>query len=375
MNYRLLLFVLVLFSACKTTSISTDQTTAYIGTYTRAEGHVNGQAQGIYSVSVDPVTGKMSNTQPIATLTNPSFLKKSADGKFVYAVSELAQDDEPTGFIHAFRVGGKKLTEISKLPTDGKAPCHVEIDKTGQFVIASNYVGGVAKMYRIVADGSLTVTDKFAISDAVRDGVPSWLHSANISPDNRLVAIADKGMDRIWLFMLDVQNGKLIPHDQVYLQTRKGAGPRHAEWSANGKYLYLINELDNTVNVIGYDKGNDRFSILQTITTLPEGFTETSYGADIHLHPNGKFLYGSNRGHNSIAMYKVDTKSGLLESIGHEPTRGTYPRNFAISGNGEFLYAANQNSNSIAVYTIGSSGKLAFTGQNFEIGTPVCVAF
>lgn len=373
MNYRLLLFVLVLVSACKTTSVSTDLTTAYIGTYTRAEGHVNGQAEGIYRVGLNQRTGEVTSPVTVATTTNPSFLRLSANKQYLYAVSELAHADEPTGFIHAFRVGENQLRELNKLPTNGKAPCHVEIDNTGKFVIASNYVGGVATMYRIGNDGMLEEASKFIVAEELKQGKSSWLHSANISPDNKLVAIADKGMDRVWLFKLDLRAGELTPMSAPWVMFEEGDGPRHASWSADGRFLYVINELSNTVKVVAYNRTANTFEIVQTISTLPDGYAETSYCADLHLHPNGRFLYGSNRGHNSIAAFAVDKATGLLTALGQESTRGEFPRNFSIDARGNFLYAANQNSNNVTVYRIGADGKLTFTKQDFTVKTPVCI--
>lgn len=365
--------MLVLVSACKTSSVSTDLTTAYIGTYTRAEGHVNGQAEGIYRVGLNQRTGEMTSPKTVATTTNPSFLGLSPNKKFLYAVSELAHADEPTGFVHAFRVEDDQLIELSKLPTNGQAPCHVEIDKTGKIAIVSNYVGGVATVYRIGNDGRLTETSKFVVPDDLKQGKSSWLHSANISPDNQTVVIADKGMDRIWTFKLDHQAGKLIPLEKPWVSFAEGDGPRHATWSEDGRYLYVINELSNTIKVIGYYRVTSEFDVVQTISTLPEGYAEISYCADLHLHPNGNFLYGSNRGHNSIAMFAVDKVRGTLTALGQESTRGEYPRNFSIDARGNFLYAANQNTSNITVYRIGDNGQLTYTKQDFAVKTPVCI--
>lgn len=385
MNYRYLLFLLVLISACKTakvdqskaTEADANQTIAYVGTYTRSEGHVNGQAEGIYRIGIDKRTGKIGKQETVASTTNPSFLTLSADKQFLYAVSELAHADEPTGFIHAFRIEGNKLTEISKLPTNGQAPCHVEIDQTGKYAVVSNYVGGATTVYRVMDNGELRHGSTWTFDEEILDGKPSWLHSANFSPDNKIVVIADKGSDRIWLFTIDDDGStvNLRAHPRLMIRLAEGAGPRHTQWSADGRFLYVINELSNTVNVIGYDRKRNSFTVLQTITTLPEGYTETSYCADLHLHPNGNFLYGSNRGHNSIAMYAVDKSTGLLISLGQESTRGEYPRNFSIDDRGNFLYAANQNSGNITTYQIGADGKLTFTGEDYKIATPVCIEY
>lgn len=385
MNYRYLFYLpLLLLAACKTPTGSSASTaasdfvkpgevTTYIGTYTRPEGHVNGTAEGIYRVGIDPRTGKLGSKTTVTSTTNPSFLRLMEHKQTLYAVSERAHADEPTGFIHAYRTGTETLTEISKLPTNGQAPCHLAIDKTGDFVIAANYVGGTAAVYRVGQDGQLTAASTWTAPTETTEGKPSRLHSANFSPDNKIVALADKGTDRVWLLTLGRDAGELLPHPQKFVRFDDGDGPRHARWSANGRHLYVINELSNTVKVLGYDRTANRFKTLQTISTLPDGYAGDSFCADLHLHPTGKFLYGSNRGHNSIAMFSVDENTGRLTSLGQEPTRGEYPRNFAVDARGNYLYAANQNSDNITSFRIGEDGRLTFTGENFKIATPVCI--
>lgn len=355
-----------------------DLTTFHIGTYTRPEGHVDGNAAGIYKIQVNESTGEVAEKKLVAELINPSFLTYSPDKKHLYAVSELAHADEPTGFVYAYKIGRDSLEFINRLPTDGQAPCHVSIDQTGKFAFVANYVGGVIKMYHIKADGALVATDKkqFEGSSTHPQQDSPHLHSVIISPDNQLAVAPDKGTDKIWLFSIDHENGQLIPTKQAFLKIQNGAGPRHLVWSKNGKFCYVINELDNTVNVIAYDKTNKTFTSIQAISTLPVDYTGESYCADIRLHPNGNFLYGSNRGHDSIAMYEVDATTGKLTFIGTESTKGAFPRNFRIDKQGKFLYAANQNSRNITSYAIdGATGKLNFTGFDFKIGTPVCIEF
>lgn len=357
---------------------SIDLTTFYIGTYTRPEGHVAGNAEGIYKVQVNESTGEIAKKKLVAELVNPSFLTYSPDKKYMYAVSELAQADEPTGFVYAYKVRKDSLEFINRLPTDGQAPCHVSIDQTGEFAFVANYVGGVVKMYHIEADGALVAADKkqFEGSSTHPQQDSPHLHSVIISPDNQLAVAPDKGTDKIWLFTIDHKNGQLIPTDQAFLKIQDGAGPRHLVWSENGKFCYVINELDNTVNVIAYNKTSKTFESIQVISTLPTDYTGESYCADIRLHPNGQFLYGSNRGHDSIVLYKVDATTGKLTFLSTESTKGTYPRNFRIDSQGKFLYAANQNSRNITSYAIdATTGQLNFTGFDFKIGTPVCIEF
>ncbi|MFK8161368.1 MAG: lactonase family protein [Lewinella sp.] len=375
-----LLFILCSFPTCSV-NLTTDEggdlatVSAYVGSYTRDEGWVNGKGSGVTEIDVRVKTGRILQQRAIADITNASFLVESADERYLYVVSELAREDEPTGFIHVLDIANE-YKEISKIPTDGKAPCHIEVDNTGNYIITTNYVGGVAKMYRRQVDGTLLPTDKKTVTNTMMPGKSSHLHSAQFSPDNNLVAIADLGLDRIMFFRLDAANGKLVAHQQGFAKLVEKAGPRHMTWSANGEFLYVINELNSTINVLGYDKKSDRFTNLQTITTLPTGWTGNNSTADLHLHPNGKFLYGSNRGHNSIAGFLVDQNTGLLTVNGHESTRGDAPRNFSLSPNGRFLYAANQNTSTITVFSLNEkSGQLTYTDQEFVTGTPVCIEF
>ena len=380
------LFLLTIGTACSTQekeqkiphTKSIDLTTFYIGTYTRPEGHVDGNAKGVYKIQVNETTGEIKEKKLITELINPSFLTYSPNKKYLYIVSELAHADEPTGFIYAYKIEQDSLTFINQLPTDGQAPCHVSIDQNGQFAFVANYVGGVIKMYRINAKGALVAIDKQQVegSSTHPQQDSPHLHSVIIAPDNKMAVAPDKGTDKIWLFKIDHENGKLVPTEQAFLKIQDGAGPRHLVWSKNGQFCYVINELDNTVNVIAYDKATQLFTSIQAISTLPQTFTGENYCADIRLHPNGKFLYGSNRGHDSIAMYEVNETTGKLTFIGTESTRGTHPRNFRIDAKGKFLYAANQNSRNITSYAIdATTGKLNFTGFDFKIGTPVCIEF
>lgn len=374
----LLLLTCYLLPGCTlpdTATNSGDLVSAYVGTYTRNEGWVNGKSAGVYQLDTERKTGQITGQRLIAEIVNPSFVVESADEKYLYVVSELAHDDEPTGFLHVLDINNG-YREISRLPTAGQAPCHIETDQTGNFVVASNYVGGNASLYRRQSDGTLVATDRFDVAKDLLPGRSSHLHSAQFAPDNRIVAIADLGFDRVWLFALDATNGKLIPHDQIAVKLADKAGPRHMQWSADGRFLYVINELNSTVNVLGYDRPSDRFTILQTISTLPAGWEGTNSCADLHLHPNGKFLFGSNRGHNSIAGFRIDAGTGLLTAKGQTSTEGETPRNFALSPNGKFLYAANQNSGNVTVFVLNDkSGQLTYTGQSVALGTPVCVEF
>jgi len=352
-----------------------ESATAYVGTFTRDEGWVNGQAKGVYQLDINTADGKITGQKLVATITNPTFLAETADKKHLYVASHLSGNKEPTGYLHVLDVAGG-YREINRVATGGKSTCHVAIDATGNFVMTANYSGGVSQLYRKQADGSLKLADVFKVSDELVPGKKPHFHSAMFSPSNRIVALADLGLDRVWLFTLDQVNGKLIPHDQPFIKLADGAGPRHTTWSADGRFLYVINELNSTVSVLDYAAAEDRFTIGQTINTLPAKFKEKNSCAHVELHPSGDFLYGSNRGHNSIVIYRVDKKTGRLTLLGHQPTEGDFPRGFAVAPTGEYLYAANQNTGDISAHFINQkSGELTFTGQLYDLPTPVFVGF
>jgi len=357
--------------------IISEKLTAYIGTYTRSEGHVDGKAEGIYRVKIDASTGEISQQETVASLINPSFVKLSKDQSYLYTVSELAHEDEPTGFLYNYKITADSLQFVERFPTDNKAPCHIGLDQSGKYIFVTNYVGGIMKVYKRNEDASLTDVQTIQLegSSVHPQQTSPLLHSTKASPNNEYIAVADKGTDKIWLFKIDEEKEQLIPHSQPFVKIQAGAGPRHTVWSANGKFLYVVNELDNTVNVIQYEADDQSFTSIQSVSTLPEDYEETSYCADIHLHPSGNFLYGSNRGHNSIAMYSVDSETGRLTALGLESTRGEFPRNFNISPNGNLLFVANQNTSNITSYRILTDGKLQFLDLDYEIGTPVCIEY
>ena len=350
---------------------SPDTKVAFIGTYTKKEGHVDGKAEGIYSVILDPKTGILKQGKTLAEITNPSFVKTSPDGKYLYAVSELGPKDASSGEIYAYKIlPDNSLKEINSLPTRGLAPCNIEVDPTGEFVFVSNYLGGVVTLYQKQPDGSLQEKQVITLENKEK----SHPHSVTISEDNQTAYVADLGNDRIWIFDFDAEKGKLETHQQAFIALEQGAGPRHFALSRDGDFAYSMNELNSTVSAFKVldDGGLD---LLQSITSLPEDFQGKNSGADIHIHPSGEFLYVSNRGHNSIAAFRVGETSGELESIGFTETKGKTPRNFAIAPGGEFLFVANQDSGNITTFEIDEhSGELKFV-ESLEIATPVCIEF
>ncbi|MBC9796684.1 lactonase family protein [Sinomicrobium weinanense] len=364
--------------APKNTAAPKDASFAFIGTYTRKEGHVDGKAEGVYLLQREGNDGQLKIVTTAAKMTNPSFLAISPDRQNLYAVSEVARENE-TGALHVFALDDfKKPVFLQELPTDAKAPCHVNLDHKGKYVFVANYVGGVVKMYKRDKKGLLSPADTVQLNgsgpDTARQG-ESHPHSVAVSPDDRFIFIPDLGSDKIWIFGIDGEKDRLVPAPGEFAATSPGAGPRHFIFHPEGHYAYVINELNNTIHAYAYDAEEGKLTEIQTINTLPEGFEGQSNTADIHIHPNGKFLYGSNRGHNSIAVYAIDPDSGKLSLVQHESTRGDFPRNFAIHPSGKQLYAANQNSGNIVQFDIDpETGRLSYEGQ-LDVKSPVCITF
>ncbi len=346
--------------------------TAFIGTYTKKEGHVDGRGEGIYTMYQNSDTGALIMGETVAEIINPSFIKISANKKNLYAVSELAPRDGESGFIHSYRINkDNSLEEIGKISTESFAPCYIAEDPTGNFIFVANYVGGVVMMYKKNKDGSLIRNEKITFGDPEN----SHPHSVTISRNGKHVYIADLGHDRIWIFDLNVKKGIIKPNKTPFVQLKEGAGPRHFTIAANGKFAYSINELHSSVSTFKIESAGELFHISDS-SSLPEDFSGKNSAADIHLHPSGNFLYVSNRGHNSIAAFKINIETGILTLLGFTSTEGEIPRNFAVTKDGKYLFAANQNSNNITGFTINQhTGNLKPLGVNLKIKTPVCIEF
>ncbi|MDT0643971.1 lactonase family protein [Zunongwangia sp. F363] len=344
---------------------------AFIGTYTRMEGHVEGKAEGIYTLYQDPESGSLRFGEVVAKITNPSFVRVSEDGKNLYAVTEIGSREGEVGEVYAYSINDNyELEELNKLSTEAGAPAQIAIDQSGKYVFVANYMGGVVMMYRREEDGRLSDHKKIQLENPGQ----SHAHSVNIDEDNEHVYIADLGNDKIWIFDLDAATGSIEPNEQAFVEVEEGAGPRHFTFSKNQEYAYVINELNSSITAFKR-KASGGLEIIQTVSTLPEDFEGENSAADIHLHPNGKFIYGSNRGDNSICAFRVGD-DGKLINIGFYPTNGETPRNFAIAPGGDFLYAANQDSGGISIFKIdGETGELEQELTNFDAKTPVCIEF
>jgi 6-phosphogluconolactonase len=349
----------------------------YIGTYTGET------SKGIYLSRLNPATGALSPAELAVETKNPSFLAIHPNRQFVYAVSEVADaDNKPTGAVSAFAVepGSGKLKLLNHQSSHGAGPCHLVVDAAGKNVLVANYGGGSCAVLPIGGDGKLA-TATAAIQHTGKSVNPGrqegpHAHSINLDPANRFAFVADLGLDKVLVYRFDAARGTLTANDPPAAAVAPGAGPRHYAFHPSGKFAYVINEIANTVTAFTYDAARGALKELQTISTLPEGYKETSHTAEVVVHPSGKFLYGSNRGHDSLAIFAIDPATGKLTARGHQPTGGKTPRNFSIEPSGKWLLAENQGSGTIVVLQVDpQTGGLTPSGHKLEVPSPVCVRF
>lgn len=347
----------------------------YIGTYTKAG------TPGIHCFAMDTKTGKLAALGSTDAGANPTFLAVHPNGKFLYAANETGNAAQNQGGeVSAYAIDRRsgKLTPLNRASSVGAGPCHLVVDAAGKHVLLANYGGGSVAAVAIKEDGSLGQGTAFVqhegSSVTPRQKGPH-AHSINLDKANRYAIAADLGLDKLLVYRFDGSSGKLSPNDPPAASVAPGAGPRHFAFHPSGQVAYVINELNSTVTVFEYDAETGRLTELQTLGTLPEDFSGNSTTAEVVVHPSGKFVYGSNRGHDSIALFRV-RDDGRLESLGHESTGGKTPRNFAIDPSGQFLVAANQGTNNVLVFRIDqSTGKLQRTDVEVEVPSPVCVRF
>jgi len=330
---------------------------------------------GMYVYWLNAETGELLLIETVSGIDNPSFLAISDGQQHVYAVSESAHS---VGAVSAYSLHPEShaLTYQNQQSTEGEAPCHLTVTRSGKHLLAVNYSGGNVCVYPLHADGSIG-----AMSDQVhhygcsihpsRQTGPHP-HSVFLDPAERFALVPDLGLDRIMIYELDTATGTLCVHDEVAVSP--GAGPRHLVFHPSGHYVYVINELASTITVFHYDALLGRLQSVQTVPTLPEGYTGESTCADIHTSPDGRFLYGSNRGHDSIVVYGIEEADGTLSYVEHVLTEGKTPRNFAITPDGAFLLAANQDSDCLVTFRLDrQSGRISTTGKVTQVAKPVCV--
>lgn len=347
---------------------------AYVGGYTDPDR--NGRGEGIYVYRMDPEGGAWEQIQVLGGVVNPSFMALSDDGRFLYAVNG---GDAGGASACAVDPASGKLTLLNSTSVGANNPAYITIGPGGRHVVTANYSGGSVSVVPIRDDGSLDeVSDvrkhegQAGPNKARQDGPHP--HQAFLDPQGRYVLVNDLGLDRTFVYTLE--NGKLVPNDPPSAAARPGAGPRHLDFAPDGRHVYVINELDSTIQLYVYDPARGQLAPVHHVSTLPADFDGKNTTAQVKAHPNGRFVYGSNRGHDSIAIFAVNQTTKRLTPIGWESTQGKTPRNFNLDPPGRFLYAANQDSDTVVTFRVDDqSGMLAPTGQVIQAGSPSCVIF
>ncbi len=352
-----------------------DKLWVFVGTYT------GGNSKGIYRLELDLASGKLTPRGLAVETTNPSFLAIHPSQRFLYAVGEVSNlGGKKGGAVSAFTLDPKtgELTALNQQSSVGAGPCHLVVDRQGRHALVANYGGGSAAVLPIQNDGRLGeatgfVQHKGSSVNPKRQGEPH-AHSINLDADNRFAFVADLGLDKVLIYRFDKTKGTLTPNEPPAVAVAPGAGPRHFAFHPNGRNAYVINELQSTVTALSYDPDRGVLKTLKTVSTLPQGFSGTSHTAEVVVHPSGRFLYGSNRGHNSIAIFAIDPQTGELSPVGHQASQIKTPRNFAIDPTGAYLIVANQDADSLIVFRIDpKTGELTPTGSVAEVPKPVCV--
>jgi len=348
----------------------------FVGTYT------GGSSEGIYAFGFDNQSGEVTGKILAAKSENPSFLVPSPNGRFLYAVNETDRwKGAPGGYLTAFSIGRAdgSLQELNQQSAGGGAPCHLTIDASGRCVLAANYTGGSTVVLPVDPDGSLRprsalIQHRGSSVDASRQKEPH-AHSVNLSPDGRHAYVADLGTDRIYIHRFDPVAGTLTPAVPDSVALAPGSGPRHFAFAPDGRRAFVINEILSTLTGFTADRKTGALAEVDTVTTLPGGPVAGNSTAQVCVHPKGRFVYGSNRGDDSIVVYAVG-KDGRMTFVERVPTGGKTPRNFNLDPSGRFLWAANQSSDSISIFRVdGRTGRLTSHGKPVTVGSPVCVVF
>jgi len=358
-----------------------DDVQVFFGTYTNAKS----KSKGIYVAKLDLAKGTLSEPKLAGEISNPSYIAIAPSKKFIYAVGEVDSfQGKKGGVISAFEINpaDQTLKLINQQSTVGSGPCYVAVDNAGRHAFVANYGGGSVAAYPIDAAGKLSEASAFiqhAGTPALpkRQGGPR-AHSINLDRANRFAFAADLGLDRVFAYKFNPELGALAPNDPPAAKVADGSGPRHFAFTPDGRHAYLINELAMTMTAFSYDGEKGVLTEIQTITTLPDG-VKAGPGmstAHVDVHPSGKFVYGSNRGPDSIVAYAIDAATGKLTLVGHVPSGGKTPRNFGIDPTGQYLLAAHQSTNNVVVHKIDpATGALTPTGSTIEVGAAVCVKF
>lgn len=349
----------------------------FFGTYTGEK------SRGIYVADFDRKAGTLSQPRIAAEIPSPSFLAIHPSGRFLYAVNEVGEfRGERAGSITAYAIDRAtgSLRQINQESVRGTGPCHVIVDPQGKNALVANYGGGSVAVLPIRDDGGLKAASAFvqhtgSSVNPARQKEPH-AHSINLDPAGRYAFVADLGLDKVLIYAFDTAAGTLTAANPPHVAVKPGAGPRHFDFHPSGRFAYVINELQSTVTAFRWNPIRRALEETQTLSTLPEGFQGNNSTAEVRVHPSGRFLYGSNRGHDSIAVFQIEAADGRLKWIENEATQGRTPRNFNIDPSGTWLLAANQDSDSVVVFKVDTAtGALTPAGSRIELGRPVCVRF
>ena len=372
----------LLFAALFVASVASAQIKkefVYFGTTPKAA------PRAIYVSRLDVTTGKLTAPEVAVETKGSGFLAIHPNHKFLYAIGDYDKaTDKPAGAVKAFAIDAKtgKLTFLNEQSSVGKGPAHLTVDHSGKCVLVANYGGGSIAALPINEDGTLGEAKTFiqhtgSSVNPTRQKEPH-AHSINVDPANHYAFVADLGLDKVLVYKLDSTKASLVPNDPPFATVKPGSGPRHFAFSWHGHYAYVINEMACTITGFNYDADRGTLTEVQTVSTLPEGVSveQGMSTAELQVHPTGKWVYGSNRGHDTIAVFDVERETGKLKLIQNEPTQGKIPRNFGIDPTGHFLLAANQNSDTVVVFKIDEkTGRLTATGQKLDVPVPMCVRF
>jgi len=358
-----------------TLAVAAQKTKLLIGTYT------SGKSEGIYVYDFNTATAENKFISSAKT-SNPSFVAVSPNKKMLYAVREDGDSVNNGGAVTAFRLNRKKteLRLINKQSSGGNHPCHVSVDKTGQWVVVSNYTGGSFSVLPVNKDGSLasakTTIQHYGKSVHKERQEKPHVHSAVFSSDNKYLLVADLGIDKLMVYRFDESSGIVTEDATASVSVSGGSGPRHIAFHPSQKFVYLTEELTGTVAGFSFSP-TGKLKLFQTISAVPENYKGSFGGADIHVSPDGKFLYASNRGElNDLVIYAIDTATGVLSVVGHQSTLGIKPRNFNFDPSGDFLLVANQETDNIVIFSINhATGLLKDTGKQISVPNPVCIVW
>ena len=373
---RTLALIATLFAAALTAGAA--ESLVYFGTYTGPK------SRGIYVSRFDAATGRLSPPALAAATPNPSFLVSHPNGRFLYAVNEVDEfKGEKAGSASAFAIDAAtgRLSLLSDASTKGTGPCHLSLDRTARHLLVANYGGGSVAVLPVGENGALGPATSFVQHTGrgpKENQEAPHAHAIAVDAANRFVLVADLGLDKVLAYAFDAAAGTLSPAPAAFAAMKPGSGPRHFDFHPNGRFVFELNEMLLTLGSYRYDPASGALAEIQTVSTLPAGVAVGlgMSGAEIQVHPSGRFVYASNRGHDSIAVFSVDRDKGTVQSVEVVPTGGKTPRNFTLDPTGAYLLAANQGSDSVVVFRIDpGTGRLTRTADSVTVGAPVCVTF